>query len=260
MKLLTVDAFTDRRFAGNPAAVCLLDAERDDAWMQSVAAEMNLSGTAFIRPLENGFHLRFFTPAMEVDLSGHTTLASAHALWMEGIVAGTKPIDFHTNCGVLTCTKEGELIQLDFPATPAQQINPPAGLLDALAVEPSFVGRTRFDFVVSVESERVVRSLCPNFPQLRQIATRGVIVTSLSENPKFDFVSRFFAPSAGINEDPVTGSAHCCLGPFWSEKLGKTELTAYQASSRGGVVRVGIQSDRVLLGGQAVTVLRGELA
>lgn len=254
-----IDAFTDRPFAGNPAAVCLLDEERDADWMQTVANEMNLSETAFVRPLGNGFELRWFTPAFEVDLCGHATLASAHALWTEGDVSGGQPIRFHTKSGVLTCTRNGDFIELDFPATPAQEAEPPAGLLDALGVTPSFVGRSKFDKFVLVESEQVVRSLKPDFARLRKISMRGVMVTSTSDDPRFDFVSRYFAPGAGIDEDPVTGSAHCCLGPFWSERLGKTEMTAFQASARGGIVRVQVKGDRVILGGQAVTVLRGEL-
>lgn len=257
---LQIDAFTDRPFAGNPAAVCLLDEQRPADRMQAVAAEMNLSETAFVRPEgDEDFELRWFTPAIEVDLCGHATLAAAHALWSEGIVPQDRPIRFHTRSGVLTCTTDGKLIELDFPATPADAAEPPAGLLEALGVTPSFVGRSRFDKFVLVESEQTVRSLKPDFARLREVPMRGVIVTSPSADPRFDFVSRYFAPGAGIDEDPVTGSAHCCLGPFWSARLGKTDLTAYQASARGGVVRVRINGDRVILGGQAVTVLRGEL-
>ncbi len=259
IRTLQIDAFTDRPFTGNPAAVCLLDQERAADWMQAVAAEMNLSETAFVRPQDDGFELRWFTPAIEVELCGHATLAAAHALWSEGVVAGSTPIRFHTRSGVLTCTTDGELIELDFPATPAHAAEPPDGLLAALGVTPSFVGRSKFDKFVLVESEQVVRSLQPDFARLREIPMRGVMVTSTSDAPRFDFVSRYFAPGAGIDEDPVTGSAHCCLGPFWSERLGKTAMTAYQASARGGVVRVRVNGDRVILGGQAVTVWRGEL-
>ena len=258
--LIQVDAFTDKPFSGNPAAVCVLDQECHADWMQAVAAEMNLSETAFVRPLEEGFDLRWFTPAIEVDLCGHATLASAHALWDEGIVGRSEPIQFHTKSGILTCVQAGEFIELDFPATPAQEAEAPAGLLDALDAQPSFVGKSKFDKFVLVESEQVVRSLKPDFTQLRQISMRGVIVTSTSDDPRYDFVSRYFAPGAGIDEDPVTGSAHCCLGPYWSEQLGKTEMTAFQASWRGGVVKVRVNGDRVILGGQAVTVFKGEIA
>ena len=259
VRILQVDAFTDRIFAGNPAAVCLLKEERDTGWMQAVAAEMNLSETAFVRTLDEGFELRWFTPAIEVELCGHATLAAAHALWTEGLVKAGHSIRFHTKSGVLTCTEAGDLIELDFPATPAQEADPPVGLLDALGVQPSFVGKSKFDKFIVVESENVLRSLTPDFAQLGKIPMRGVIVTSPSDDPQFDFISRFFAPAAGVNEDPVTGSAHCCLGPFWSQQLGKTEMTAFQASARGGVVRVRINGDRVALGGQAVTVMQGEL-
>jgi PhzF family phenazine biosynthesis protein len=259
IRTLQIDAFTDRPFAGNPAAVCLLEGERDAAWMQAVAAEMNLSETAFVRPQGDSFELRWFTPAIEVELCGHATLASAHALWTEDVVSREQPIRFHTRSGVLTCSTHGAIIELDFPATPAHAAEPPAGLLEALGVNPTFVGRSKFDKFVLVESEQVVRVLKPDFARLREIPMRGVMVTSTSDDPRFDFVSRYFAPGAGIDEDPVTGSAHCCLGPFWSERLGKSEMTAYQASARGGVVRVRINGDRVILGGQAVTVWRGEL-
>jgi PhzF family phenazine biosynthesis protein len=259
MKLLVIDAFTDRPFAGNPAAICLVDKQLEDGWMHCVAAEMNLSETAFVRPLEKGFELRWFTPAIEVELCGHATLAAAHALWTEGIVNEGHAIPFHTKSGVLTCTQKADLIELDFPATPAHAAAAPAGLLDALGVNPSFVGKSTFDRFLVVESEQVVRSLKPDFTQLRRIAMRGVMVTSTSNNPQFDFVSRYFAPGVAIDEDPVTGSAHCCLGPYWGQRLGKTAMTAFQASARGGVVRVGLNGDRVILGGQAVTVVKGEL-
>jgi PhzF family phenazine biosynthesis protein len=259
MKLFIVDAFADRPFTGNPAAVCLIDAEQDADWMQSVATEMNLSETAFVRALDDGFELRWFTPAVEVELCGHATLASAHVLWTEGVVNTAQPIRFHTKSGVLTCANDEGLVELDFPATPVEEADPPVGLFDALGVNPAFVGRSKFDRFVLVESEQIVRSLKPDFGKLRQISMRGVIVTSTSDDPQFDFVSRYFAPAAGVDEDPVTGSAHCCLGPYWSEQLGKTEMTAFQASARGGVVRVRIAGDRVLLGGQAVTIVRGEL-
>jgi PhzF family phenazine biosynthesis protein len=256
---LQIDAFTDRPFSGNPAAVCLLEHERDSQWMQAVAAEMNLSETAFVRPLSEGFELRWFTPAIEVELCGHATLASAHALWTEGIVPGDEPIRFHTESGALTCTRRGDFIELDFPATPIESTDPADELCQALGVTASFVGQSKYDNLVLVESERILRGVQPDFSRLRKIPMRGVAVTSPPDDPRFDFVSRFFAPGAGIEEDPVTGSAHCCLGPFWSERLGKVEMTAFQASARGGVVRVRVSGERVHLGGQAVTIFRGVL-
>jgi PhzF family phenazine biosynthesis protein len=254
-----VDAFTNRPFSGNPAAVCLLDDERDDAWMQSVAAEMNLSETAFLRRLADGYQLRWFTPKIEVDLCGHATLASAHALWNAGIVASHEPIRFHTRSGVLTASCDAELIRLDFPATPAVECQPPAALLDALGVQPIFVAKTSFDRFLVVDSADVVRSLRPDFRRLAAVPNSGVIVTARSDDPRFDFVSRFFAPAAGIDEDPVTGAAHCCLGPYWSQQLGKTNLIGFQASARGGIVYVRVDGNRIILGGQAVLVLQGEL-
>ncbi|HKR63542.1 MAG TPA: PhzF family phenazine biosynthesis protein [Thermoanaerobaculia bacterium] len=256
MRLLQVDAFTSEAFRGNPAAVCLLDRERDAKWMQDVAAEMNLSETAFLLPQGDDFSLRWFTPAVEVALCGHATLASAHALWEE---QGRTHTRFHTKSGVLTAERRGEDIELDFPATREERSDPPPALLESLGVtNPVYVGRNKFDYLVEVESEEIVRSLKPDHARLRTIPVRGVIVTSRSH--EFDFVSRFFAPGSGIDEDPVTGSAHCCLTPYWSARLGKNEMTAFQASARGGVVRVRLEGDRVKLRGRAVTVLRGELA
>jgi PhzF family phenazine biosynthesis protein len=259
MRLFIVDAFADRPFTGNPAAVCLLEDEHDANWMQYVASEMNLSETAFVRKLEDGFELRWFTPAIEVELCGHATLASAHTLWTEGVAHVEQPLRFHTKSGVLTCTNNRGLIELDFPATPAHKVDSSRELSAALGVEPSFVGLSKFDQLVVVESEQILRSLRPDFAKLGQLPVRGVIVTSKSDDPRFDFISRFFAPASGIDEDPVTGSAHCCLGPYWSQQLGKTQMTGFQASARGGIVGVRLASDRVLLGGQALTIVRGEL-
>jgi PhzF family phenazine biosynthesis protein len=259
IRCLQIDAFTARPFAGNPAAVCLLEYEQDPQWMQAVAAEMNLSETAFVRPVGEDFELRWFTPTIEVELCGHATLASAHALWGEQVVADDEPIRFLTKSGVLTCTQRKDFIELDFPATPISSTDLTEELCLALGITPSFVGRSKFDMLILVDSEQILRSLQPDFSRLRKMPMRGFIVTSASDDPRFDFVSRFFAPAAGIDEDPVTGSAHCSLGPFWSERLGKTEMSAFQASARGGIVRVRVSGDRVLLGGQAVTIFKGVL-
>ncbi len=260
MRLLQVDAFTSEPFKGNPAAVCLLDRERDDVWMQSVAAEMNLSETAFLLPRDDGFSLRWFTPVIEVALCGHATLASAHALWEENVLGASETARFHTQSGLLTASRAGEWIELDFPAMFEQASDPPAALLESLGVSvPVYVGRNRFDYLVELESEDAVRRLDPDHAQLRGVPVRGVIVTSRSANPDFDFVSRFFAPGSGVDEDPVTGSAHCCLTPYWAARLGKEEMVAFQASPRGGVVKVRLAGDRVKLAGRAVTVLRGSL-
>ena len=258
--IIQVDAFTDRPFAGNPAAVCLLDGARDEVWMQAVAAEMNLSETAFVHPSDNGFELRWFTPAIEVDLCGHATLASAHVLWEGGIVEAHETIRFHTKSGVLSCERHNGLIEMDFPATPPEAGSIQGEIAAALGVQPAWQGRSKFDALVLVESEEALRQLSPDFQRLRAIPVRGVIVTSASDDPAIDFVSRFFGPAAGVDEDPVTGSAHCCLAPFWGERLGKSEMIAYQASARGGTVYVRLEADRVVLGGQAVTVLSGALS
>ncbi|MED4877379.1 PhzF family phenazine biosynthesis protein [Anoxybacillus geothermalis] len=256
-----VDAFTDRPFAGNPAAVCLLPHPARDEWMQRVAAEMNLSETAFVVPHEGGYRLRWFTPKAEVDLCGHATLASAHVLWERGECRANEAIAFFTNSGVLTAVNNDGWIRLDFPnEAPMLDESPPAALTDALAVKPLFIGRNRFDYLVEVDSERIVHELQPDFHLLQQVDARGVIVTSRSMTEGVDFVSRAFFPALGVPEDPVTGSAHCCLGPYWADRLGKTTLVGHQVSSRGGIVRVTMAGERVHLEGKAVTVLKGELA
>ena len=262
VRVFTVDAFTDRPFRGNPAAVCPLpaDAEWDAQWMQAVAAEMKLAETAFVRPRADGaLDLRWFSPVLEVDLCGHATLAAAHVLWEAGDVPAGKEAAFHTRSGVLTARRRGGWIDMDFPAEPAQPAEAPPALIEALRVRPKFIGRNRMDYLVQVASESYVRAMDPDMRLLKDVTGRGVIVTSPSDEGDFDFVSRFFAPAAGIDEDPVTGSAHCCLGPYWAAKLGKTSMFAFQASKRGGTVGVEVKGDRVVLRGQAVTVVRGEL-
>jgi PhzF family phenazine biosynthesis protein len=257
VRIVQVDAFTSAPFAGNPAAVCVLTGARDEGWMQSVAREMNLSETAFLHPEREAWRLRWFTPAVEVDLCGHATLAAAHVMWEDGHVLGRQDIRFATKSGTLGAAARGDWIELDFPAVLAQPAQPPAGLLEALGVKGT-VAKNRMDYLVEVADEAIVRRLTPDFTKLKRVETRGVIVTAKGRAP-YDFISRFFAPAAGVDEDPVTGSAHCALGPWWARKLGKTEMLAFQASPRGGVVRVRVQDDRLILGGQAVTVLQGEL-
>jgi len=257
--LYQVDAFTDKPFSGNPAAVVLLPEPRPDAWMQQVAQEMNLSETAFLLRQEEGYRLRWFTPAVEVDLCGHATLASAHTLFETDILAPHDQARFHTRSGLLTARYNDGEIELDFPSTPASKAELPPALREALGVVPQYVGKSRFDYLIEVGSEDEVRGLAPDFVALRALPVRGIMVTSAASTTGYDFVSRFFAPGAGIDEDPVTGSAHCCLGPYWGEKLGKQELLAYQASARGGTIRVALQSARVRLKGKAVTVFIGKL-
>ena len=259
LRIVQVDAFTDTPFAGNPAAVCVLPAPREAQWMQHVAREMNLSETAFLCRRPDGFDLRWFTPVVEVALCGHATLASAHVLWEDGHLAADTPARFHTRSGLLTATRQDAWIRLDFPALAPEPAVAPEALVQALHVTPRYVGNNRSFYLVEVATEEIVRTLQPDFTLLQTLPGRGVIVTSQATSAGFDFVSRYFAPGAGVNEDPVTGSAHCCLGPFWRQRLNKDTFTAYQASARGGVVRVQVQDDRVVLSGQAVTVLRGEL-
>jgi PhzF family phenazine biosynthesis protein len=260
IRIVQVDAFTARPFTGNPAAVCVLPSPPTDQWMRDVAREMNLSETAFLTPHDDGYNLRWFTPAVEVELCGHATLASAHVLWEDGHLPAARQAHFHTRSGLLLADRRGDWIELDFPAKVATPAEPPPALLPALGVPARFVARNQFDYLVEVESEETLRAMTPDFTALRKVPVRGVIVTARPSSTEFDFVSRFFGPAAGVDEDPVTGSAHCALGPYWAERLGKSEFTAYQASARGGVVRVRLSGDRVIIAGQAVTVLRGELA
>jgi PhzF family phenazine biosynthesis protein len=254
-----VDAFTDRPFRGNPAAVCVLDGPASERWMQSVALEMNLSETAYLREAGDAWSLRWFTPTVEVELCGHATLAAAHVLWETERLATSAPARFDTKSGCLGAVRRGDLIELDFPARRAEPTDPPPGLLDALGVRAVAVGRSRYDWLVEVASEKEVRDCAPDFGWLRKLKTRGVMLTSRSSDPAYDCVSRFFAPGSGIDEDPVTGSAHCTLGPWWGAALGKRQLNAYQASARGGTLHLTLDGERVRLAGHAVTVLRGEL-
>ena len=259
LTIYQVDSFTDKPFSGNPAAVCVLDELQHESWMQNVAREMNLSETAFLYKQAEGYDLRWFTPTVEVALCGHATLASAHILWEIGLLDSDEQAIFHTLSGPLMAGQKGAWIEMNFPAKLEEESKTPAGLIEALGVEVKYVGKNQFDYLVEVESEDVVRRIKPDFGLLETVDARGVIVTSLADSSEYDFVSRFFAPNAGVNEDPVTGSAHCCLSPFWSKRLGRDELVGYQASARGGVVKVRYAGDRVFLGGKAITVLRGEL-
>lgn len=261
IELHQVDAFTDRPFRGNPAAVCFPARAVDDAWLQHVAAEMNLSETAFLWPEGDAWRLRWLTPKVEVDLCGHATLASAHVLWETGRLAPDRVARFHTRSGELRATRlvDGR-IELDFPIVPTSPQDAPAGLLEALGLERAqAVLETRHDFVVVVDSESTVRDLAPDHRALGRLGLRGVIVTARAETAGLDIVSRFFVPGAGIDEDPVTGSAHCALAPYWCALLGRTRLNAYQASPRGGTLELELLGDRVALRGHAVTVLRGHL-
>src|SRR6266513_5148997 len=259
LRIVQVDAFASRPFSGNTAAVCILPGPRDERWMQDVAREMNLAETAFLHQENGGYRLRWFTPAVEVALCGHATVARAHVLWEEGHLPADRQARFHTQSGLLTANRAGDWIELDFPATPPAPAAPPAGLAAALRAGTRWVGRSKFDYLVELDSEDAVRGLKPDLSALERVDARGILVTARATTPGFDFVSRFFPPQTGVPEDPVTGSAHCALAPFWSERLHKTELTGYPASAPGGVGRVQLAGDRVVLGGQTITVLRGEL-
>jgi PhzF family phenazine biosynthesis protein len=259
LRIYQVDAFTAVPFAGNPAGVCFLPAPAEAGWMQAMAREMNVSETAFVVPEGGAFQLRWFTPQVEVELCGHATLASAHVLWEQGVLAEDATARFDTLSGRLEARRRDGWIEMDFPATRPEPVEAPPGLVEALGVTARAVLRSRFDFLVEVPGEADVRAAAPDLRRLRALDVRGVIVTARSDAPEYDFVSRFFAPGAGVDEDPATGSAHCALGPYWAKRVGKARLLGYQASQRGGVVRVEPRGDRVLLGGQAVTTLVGEV-
>lgn len=257
MKIYQVDAFTEKPFKGNPACVCILEEGKTDEWMQNVAKEMNLAETAFLYPTDQGYNLRWFTPITEVDLCGHATLASAHILFEKGCIEKDREAKFYTKSGLLTAKLDEGWIQLNFPATPEEKADAPDGLKEALGIDPVYIGKNIFDYLVEVDSEETVRNMRPDFTKLLNVHVRGVIVTAKSA--EYDFVSRFFAPAVGVPEDPVTGSAHCCLGPYWMRKLGNDTFIAYQASERGGVLKVHVAGERVLIMGKAVTVLEGDL-
>lgn len=254
-----VDAFTDKAFKGNPAAVCFPKEDVDSNWMQSVAAEINLSETAFLRKSNEGFDLRWFTPEVEVDLCGHATLASAHVLWESSLLDSGEVAIFNSKSGVLTAEKKNEEIELNFPSMSIQEISGTEKLKEALGIDFVYTGHAKGYYIFEVESEDIVINTKPDFSALKEITDCGVIVTSKSTSEEFDFVSRFFAPAYGIDEDPVTGSAHCVLGPYWKKKLNKEILRAYQASRRGGVLSIRIEDERVYIAGEAVTVMKGEL-
>ena len=266
--IFQVDAFASGPFTGNPAAVCVLDGPRESEWMQQVAMEMNLSETSFLVPRDahhREFDLRWFTPAIEVPLCGHATLASSHILWETARLRTDEAARFHTLSGWLTAKKSGDQIEMDFPAILHEKVALPDRLAEALGLEPNDIicnrglGKEDSNFLLELDSEETVRNLKPNFELLRRTVNAGIIVTSRGSSSKYDFISRYFACYAGIDEDPVTGSAHCMLAPYWSAKLGKVEMLAFQASARGGEVGVRFNGERVVLIGQALTVLQGSL-
>lgn len=257
-----IDAFTDRHFSGNPAGVVPDAGNLTDGQMQAIATEVNCSETAFLEQTDKSgsWRLRWFTPTDEVELCGHATLAAAHALWTSGRIGTQEDAHFSTASGPLTARHEGNMIWMDFPAEPPQETKLPDALQDLFATEPTFVGANRMDLLVVLDSADAVREWTPDQQALEAVERRGVILTAPADSDDADFISRFFAPRVGVPEDPVTGSAHCCLAPYWADRLGRNELKGYQASRRGGHVWTRLEGDRVQLGGQAVTVLSGELA
>ena len=260
MKIFTVDAFTDKLFSGNPAGVCILDEDMSENTMLSIAAEMNLSETAFVKKIDEGFSLKWFTPKVEVQLCGHATLATAHILWEQGILSQNEEARFHTLSGLLTVTNDNGEYEMNFPAYTVKDVSPNEKLIEALKVTPVNFAEAEYHYICELESEEQLRNVSPSMETLMGLEKFGTIVTAKSNSNDYDFVSRFFAPSKGVNEDPVTGSAHCSLGPYWMQKTGRDYFTAYQASQRGGVVKIKMNDGRVLLKGRAVTFLRGDIS
>ena len=260
MKIFTVDAFTDKLFSGNPAGVCILDEDMSENTMLSIAAEMNLSETAFVKKIDEGFSLKWFTPKVEVQLCGHATLATAHILWEQGILSQNEEARFHTLSGLLTVTNDNGEYEMNFPAYTVKDVSPNEKLIEALNVTPINFAEAEYHHICELESEEQLRNVSPSMETLMGLEKFGTIVTAKSNSNDYDFVSRFFAPSKGVNEDPVTGSAHCSLGPYWMQKTGRDYFTAYQASQRGGVVKIKMNDGRVLLKGRAVTFLRGDIS
>lgn len=260
--LFQVDAFSDRPFGGNPAAVCILDHFPEDDWLRSLAAEMNLSETAFLVPQGEGYQLRWFTPVAEVDLCGHATLAAAHILWSEGYIPATAIARFMTRTGGLSACNNQGWIEMNFPSQPVTDIRSEG---DRQRLEQMFTGSILFvgaagpDYFVEIERDQDLIQFKPDLATMAQLSCRGIIFTALSRDSNYDFISRFFAPQLGIPEDPVTGSAHCSLALYWGKRLGKTKLVAYQASRRGGEVHVRYHPERVYISGQAMTIFRGNL-
>ncbi len=259
LTIYTADAFTDKPFGGNPAAVCITEKPLSEELMKNIAMEMNLSETAYLVKKDKGFRLRWFTPSAEVDLCGHATLASSHILFETSICSKDEPINFHTKSGILTSVYKNGAIEMDFPAIEQNEIDCPDELETALGAKPIYTGMTKWNYLVELENEKTVRSITPNLDMLQSLPGWGTIITARASMNGYDFVSRFFAPEKGVPEDPVTGSAHCVLGPYWQKRLGKNEFKAYQASQRGGSLVIRVEGDRVFLSGNAVTVMKAEV-
>lgn len=258
-RIYMVNAFTDKPFSGNPACICFLTEPATDQWMQEVAYEMRTSETAFLLEQADGFSLRWFTPQTEVDLCGHATLASAHILWETGRLEKSKEAKFFTKSGLVIANHVDDLIEMGFPILYHQPADFNPELLAAFNITPDYVGTFDQKLLMVVDGEEIVRNLNPDFNILRCFRERGIAITSAADSPDYDFISRYFAPWVGVDEDPVTGSSHCCLGPFWSKRMKKSELIAYQASPRGGSLRLKVDKQQVLIGGKAVTIYEGKL-
>jgi PhzF family phenazine biosynthesis protein len=267
LKIQTVDAFTQKPFSGNPAGVCILNDIIPDSLMQNIAFEMNLAETAFVvkKPDDDGYSLRWFTPSSEIDLCGHATLASAHIMWQDGVEPRTETINFHTRSGLLTAKNSNGGIILDFPAVPQKEIEYPPELITSIGgAKPKYVGMTKWNYLIELEDENAVLNAKPDFNLMLKLPGWGTMITAQASpngygKEGYDFVSRFFAPEKGVPEDPVTGSAHCALGPYWQQRLGKDNFKAYQASERGGTVGVKVIGERIMLSGTGVTVMQGEI-
>lgn len=258
MTFYIVDTFTDTPFSGNPAAVFILNEDISDELKQNIASEINLSETSFVLKNEKNFNLRWFTPIKEAGLCGHATLAAAHIIWELGVLNKNEEAVFETKSRILKARKRVDLIEMDFPIERPVEVDCPEELLKSIEYKPIYVGKNRMDYMAVYESDELIRKMNPNFYHLKKLDTRGLIISAKSSSDKYDFVSRFFAPNSGIDEDPVTGSAHCCLSPYWSKVLGKKELVGYQLSPRGGVVYTKLEDDKVVLTGNAVTVMKSE--
>ena len=259
IEIVQIDAFTSEPFKGNPAAVCLMDAPGNDDWMKNVAREMNLSETAFLYPIEGGYHLRWLTPNSEVDLCGHGTLATAHFLFEDEHEPTDKSIKFKTRVGWVSASKEGDYIALDFPVNIPEEIDAPQDIHEALGAEAIYVGRYPKAYLVELVNDSAVRELKPDLTALESLDQPKICVTAKDSTGKADFVARLFAPAIGIPEDPVNGNSHTALTPYWSAKLGKETLKSHFVSERGGEIKVKLDGNRVKISGQAVTVMRARL-
>jgi predicted PhzF superfamily epimerase YddE/YHI9 len=259
-QIFQIDAFTDHAFGGNPAAVCLPAQPCEAEWMHALARELNQSSTTFVEQRPDGFSIRWFTRREELVINGTGTLCAAHVLWETGRLPQEQEARLESRSGLLTARWDNGWIDIDFPAGSVTTVDPPAGLVEGLGATPTLVVRSNRNVIAVFESEADVRALQPDYPTLARVEARGIIATAADAGSQYDFISRYFGPAGGITEDPVNGSSHTELGPFWQARLGRDELLAQQASPRSGLLRLRPRGDRVSIAGKAVTVARGELA